>query len=472
MATTVLQKIRDRFLPGSQFPPPDLAAVWSEIERYIAFRTSDATRLRMEESIPWFERYLLSPVPRMVSRAKANLLFGEPAEVTPANDTDADNLERLISENELDTEAHRSAVVSSSEGEVWGRIVVRPDVLDVPIIEFVSRRRVIPHFAGRFVIGATFVTEWPIDSTRVNRLFETYDRGAVAAQLWAGTRTSLGLNLSLDSFEPTKGMQQIVYTGIDQPLVAFVPNSIDDNPSRGFSDYRGLEERFFAINRATTIGDHNTDLAGKQRALVDAKYVDANGRALAGADVFVRHSDAGDIDESAPLQMIDYSYNADGVTTWLDHLIDSTLSFGGTSPQLVGRQLDGAAVSGVALRLKMIHSLLEASGAGRYADRGMRRLITFAQMIDSRPTTFGGFGRKWASPSEPPGFERQDGLPRDDLEAATVLATVVGAEAISVAERVAFLHPDWSQERIDEEVATLESEAKQVAERPITLPRA
>lgn len=472
MATPLLQRIRDRFsLTGAEWPPRDLRGMWEEIEKFEAFRRSEEGPIRMLASVQWWERYLISPVPRMISGASANLLVGEPPEWTAASEADQKRLDYLVSENELDTELHRAAMISSSEGEVWGRICYRPDLLDVPVIEFVSRRRVIPHFAGRFLLGATFVTEWAEAGIEVFRLFEHYEAGAISNELYRGTRTSLGQPVSLDSYEHTAGMIEMVLTGFDKPLIAFVPNTLDADPGRGYSDYCGLEDRFLSINRATTIGDTNTELAGKKRALLDVEYAQS-GSTIAGEEIWIRDAQSDNLGEKSPLEIIDFSYDASQITTWLDHLIDSTLSFGGTSPQLVGRQLDGAAVSGTALRLKMIHSLLESAGKGRFLDRGVVRLMHFCQVIDSRPTIQLGFGRPWSKPDEDPGFERQDGLPRDDLEAATYIATLTGAEAISIEQRVAYLHPDWDKDQIDNEVAAIEGDRPEATALPAIMPPA
>lgn len=462
MALTVLERIRRVFLPGDRWPPEQLREVWEEIERFEAFRQSDEEVLRLLSFTPTSSPYMISPVPRMISRASANLLVGEPPEFTAAAEADQQRLDFIVEENMLDTELHRSAMIASSEGEVWGRICYRPDLLDVPLIEFVSRRRVIPYFAGRFLLGATFVTEWQTGTTEVHRLFEHYERGAIIAEVFRGTNAFLGTRIDLNQFEETAGMPEVVYTGFDQPLVAFVPNSIDTDPDRGFSDYQGLEDRFLGINRATTIGDTNTEIAGKKRALVDSKYVQ-HGRELTGDEVWVRDSEVTSLDSASPLQMIDFNYDATQITTWLDHLIDSTLGFSGTSPQIVGRQLDGAALSGIALRLKMVHSLLEQSGKGRFLDRGVRRLLHFAQVIDSRGVNELGFGRPWSKPDEIPAMERQDALPHDDMEAASIVSTLVGSESISFEERVAYLHPEWDEDQRSEEVSRLKKIAEETA---------
>lgn len=452
---------------GSTWPPRQLAPTWEQIGRYAAFRCSDEVALRQYEGLGYWNRYMISPVPRMISRAKANLLFGEPAEFEAANEADQDRLENIVRENDLDALDHTAAVLSSSEGEVWGRIVFRPDLLDVPIIEYVSRGRVIPYFSGRFLVGATFITEFVEGDFEIYRLFETYDRGSVSAELFRGTRTSLGQPQDLGYYPQTAGTPEVAYTGIPEPLIAFIPNSIDANPARGYSDYAGLLDRFLGINRAVTTGDTNTELAGKQRALVDGTYVGRN-NTLNADDVYVRDDKEGSIESHKPLEILEYTYNAEQIVKWLDHLIDSTLQFGGAAPQLVGRSIDGAAVSGTALRFKAIHSLLEASGSGRYFDRGLQRLLRQAAVIDSRPVAQLGFGRGWTDVQEKPTIARQDGLPTDDFEAAQELSLLVGAEAISIEERVAFLHPEWTEDQQKEEVQKIKDENAPVV--PPSLP--
>ena len=401
----------------------------------------------------WDAPYIIDPLPRLISRASANLLFGEPAVFTPGNENDADQLNALVTANELDSELLRAAMIASSEGEVWARIVVQPSLLDHPIIEWVSAARVIPHFQGRFVVGATFVTEWATGASETYRLLETYEAGLITNTLYCGTRGSGGTRVALDSFPPTQGRPDEQPTGIEQPLVAFVPNSLGADPSRGISDYRGLEERFLALNQSVTVGQQNLKLAGKKRALVDAEYLDTRGRLPDGDDVYVRQNKDSIMGEaSKPVSMIDYAYDSAPVTAWVNHLIDTTLTYAGVAPQSVGRSVDGGAVSGTALKLKMSHSLIEAAGKGRHFDKALGQLLRFAAILDSRPTTQGGFGRRWTDANTQPAVTRADGLLRDDTEAADVLTKLVGAEAISVEQAVGYWQPHWSPDQIAAEV--------------------
>ena len=455
-AVSIIGAINEQVWGRNTWPPPGMGRRWEEIELFAALRDSDDDRLRQEASVSWQAPYVLNPLARMVSRASANLLFGEPATFTPGDQQDSDLLGDLVMANDLDSELMRAALISSSEGEVWGRIVVAPALLDYPIIEWCSGSHVIPHFRGRFVTGATFVTSWQTGNTEVHRLLEHYEPGVIRSQLYRGTRGRIGTEVNLERFGPTEQTPAEVFTGIEAPLVAFIPNSLGVDPTRGVSDYRGLEQRFLALNEAVTVGQQNLKLAGRKRALVDAEYLDVNGQLPDGDDVYVRQDRDSTLGEAGkPLQMIDYSYDSAAVTAWIEHLIDTTLTFAGVAPQSVGRSVDGGAVSGTAMKLKMSHSLMEAAGKGRAFDRGLRRLLKFAAVLDSRPTTEGGFGRRWTAPDSEPTVNRSDGLLRDDKEAAEVLTTLINAEVVSQEEAVRWWNPEWTEDQVRDELARI-----------------
>ncbi len=454
----IFSELNARILGRNTWPIPAVAARWEEIELFRALRLSDETRLRQEASVSWRYPYTITPIPRMLSRASANMLYGTPPSLRPENDADADRLDFVVNENDLLSELVRGAMISSSEGEVYGRILVQPALLDTPIIEFVSGRRVIPHFSGRFLTAATFVTEWQEASNDFFRLFETYEAGAITTELYRGSMNGVGSKVALDSYARTEGMQETVLTGIARPLVAFIPNSIDDPPDRGFSDYRGQEARFLAINEGVTIGQGNVRLTGKSRAFVDKAYTDERGHLPQGADVFIRKSrDSTAGEATKPVEVLQYSFEASSLIAWIDHLLDTSLILSGMAPQLVGRSVDGGAISGTALRLKASYALIESSGKGRHFDRGLNWLLRCGAVIDSRPTTQNGFGRRWSKPDGQVTIERADPLPHDDQEAAQRLVLLTNADAISTEEKVRAVHPDWDQKRIDDEVAAIEN---------------
>ena len=455
----VLEYINRRVLGRNDWPPPAFVDYWRDLELYAALR--DANEPILRQFAQWEHRRpsVHTSIARLIARTSANLLFGTPPHFNAASDTDQARMDFVVKENGLDAELHRAGVVSSSEGAVWGRIRVDPAVCDAPIIDFESARCVIPLFAGRFVAGATFIEEEQDEAT-VWRRFETYEPGAVTTALYRGSSSSLGEKVGLDSHPLTEGRDAVVYTGFDAPLCVFIPNSIDADPTRGISDYHGIVQRLLGISEAATVGMENLRLAGQQRALVDERYL-VGGRLPAGDHLLVtRQDDRTAGDAASELQMLTYSFDAAAIISFTDHLIDTTLALAGIAPEIVGRNLDGQAVSGTALRFRMIHSLMEAAGKSGYFERGVRRLINMAAVIDSRPIADGGFGRKWAKADGEHVLELEDSIPRDDEEASRILLTLFNAEAISQETAISYFHPDWTDAQVKEEVKRIADEHK------------
>lgn len=447
-------------LGRNTWPPAAYVDYWETLELYGALRDTREDVLRgYHEHFEARRALVHAPVARMISRASANLLFGRAPNIDAAVESDAKRLEFLVDENGLDAELHRAAIVASSEGGVWGRIKVDPALLDAPIVEFESPRCVLPYFEGRFVAGATFIEEEE-DGNTVYRRFETYGPGFVETRLFRGTRTRLGEEQSLTAHPITDGRDAMVATGFDRPLVAFVPNSIDSRVDRGVSDYHGLVRRLFGITEASTVGVENLRLAGQQRALVDERWISPKSGTLPARDnvLVVSKDDVNAGEPASDLQMLEYAFDAAALIAYTEHLIDTTLQFAGIAPEIVGRNATGGPVSGTALRMRMIHSLMENAGKGRYFDRGVRRLLRMAAVIDSRRTTEGGFGRRWSSPDSDPTIERADSIPPDDDEAARILVALTNAEAISLEEKVAYFHPDWTERKVAEEVQRIKDE--------------
>lgn len=444
---------------ANAWPPTSEKYVWAHVGLLSAFRRSDQVRLRKEAGIAAHEPYTILPLPRMISRASAGMLFGEPAEFGDVNDSDSERIAYIVEQNGLDAELVRSALISSSEGDVFGRVILRPDLLDVPIIEFVSRASVIPEFAGRFLTGATFVTEWREGNNEYMRLFERYTAGSVENTLHRGTTSAKGPRVALNSYHRTKGMIDVVSTGFDKPLCVFIPNTIDSDPTRGFSDYEGLQDRFLSINEEETIGHKNVLMTGLKRAFIDGAYVGPNGAPPRSDNFLVRKSDDQMAGEGTdPLKILEYSFEAAELISWVDHMIDLSILAAGMSPQLVGRNIDGQAISGTAMKLKMAHALIESSGKGRYLDRGVKQLLAFAKIIDSRRMADGGFGRSYRDVFSVPSMQRAEALPRDDQEAAQRVVLLTNADAISLEERVRFINPDWSEKQVGEEVDRIKEE--------------
>jgi hypothetical protein len=217
-------------------------ARWDEIELFAALRTSDA-----RGSAGSFDPVSLSvhvtPVPRMISRASANMLYGSrPSSRRRRRRSRRARLHR-VRERSCVRELVRGAMIASSEGEVYGRIVVAPAMLDAPIIEFVSG-------------GSHPALQWtlPVSAQRSCRMGRRAQRRLSPVR---NVRSridhvrSLSRHADVDRYRPVRARFVSAYEGREGNLdrhrssaLRLHSEQIDADPTRGFSDYRGLEERF------------------------------------------------------------------------------------------------------------------------------------------------------------------------------------------------------------------------------------
>ena len=80
------------------------------------------------------------------------------------------------------------------------------------------------------------------------------------------------------------------------------------------------------------------------------------------------------------------------------------------------------------------------------------------QRLDAMADAAGGFQRAWTSPDLEPTVDRRAGLPTDDLEEAQRHQALLAAGAESTRNAVRELHPDWTDDQVDEEVAAIKAE--------------
>lgn len=120
----------------------------------------------------------------------------------------------------------------------------------------------------------------------------------------------------------------------------------------------------------------------------------------------------------------------------------------------------GLALSGTALRLRLIPTTKAGAGKARPWDDALPRILSLMARLDALPDQAGGFGRSWSDPITAPSVERGESLPVDEVEESQVEATLVGAGVRSVFRSVQRQNPDWDDAQVEEEVARIRDDAR------------
>jgi hypothetical protein len=330
------------------------------------------------------------------------------------------------------------------------------------------------------------------------RHLEIHADGVVEHALYRGTRAKLGSPRRLDEQEETAELtteldengDRYVWNHRLPMLMGRVSNGrkrVKRLGNLGVSDLYAIRDDLLDLNEAKTIGSENMRLTAKRRVVVPESALTPNdsvpfkgsivdrgdgimvpssqaGRFDAGEDVLVTTALDAELgrDPAGAFKVLEYTFDAGPLIDWKRDLIESALTRAGLTPQSVGvvtGQGDGLALSGTALRLRLIPQTRAGRGKARPWDDELPKIIGLMALVDALPPEDGGFGRGWTDPVTMPAIEREEELPHDEVEDAQVEATLVGARVRSRLTSIRNQHPDWTDEQVDEELAAIDSDA-------------
>ena len=448
-AETLIQRLE----AASQWPLEP--KVTDRVSFLAALREADEVSLRAFLRWERERDYVPDPLPSVVARAHADLLWGETPEIEPANEADTEQLLAITEGCDLQSEGHRAAMVASSEGEVWWHAYVDRVAADTPQIQFFSRASVIPLWRSGYPLAVALVTIVEATDTEVLRLVAVHEVGRVVHRLYRGTTVQLGNPVPLASHADTETLMDEWRHNLGVMLAGRILNKPSAPGSTlGGSDYQGVERLFLALNEASTIAVEGARLTAKPRLFVDRKYLDERGDFPAGADIFQLDNRDGADGEKAGIVAVQYDFKAQELISYMRDLTDRAVTRAGLVAQWVGASVDGRAETGTALRVRMIPATLTAQGKARYMTQGVRQALLCAQLLDALPVESGGFGRAWTL-QEPPSITFKDPVPNDEQEEAQRLSLLTSAEIQSRRTSITELHPEWDEAQVDEEVARL-----------------
>ncbi len=451
------EKLLKRLEVAEQWPLKSERRIHEEIALWRALREGD--RKYLANYVEWADdrTYYLDPLAERIPETWADLLFGDDPTIEPAAEGDAPLLEEIVEENDLPSSLQEAEETCAAEREVWWRVFKDSTVLSVPTVEWHSRLDVIPEYVGRKLAAAAVVSEVGREEgeqTRkatVWRYIAIHEEGVMFNYLFKGEDCRLGERKELTDHPAVADLQEIWDHGLASMLVGRVVNKrAPRNEAR--SVYHGIRDYLLALNENFAIGQENARLTGKKRAVVTPDMLDADGNFPADADVWIRQHTDGDPDKPGDgLVQVEWEFDATALIQWDDHLEERAITRARIAPQLIGQNTEGA-LTGPALRARLLDTLLARMGKGRFWDDELPQCIAAAQMVDDLPEHQGGFGRDWSKPAERPSVERGDALPVDATEEVQRIASEIGAEILSTQTGIEERHPDWDEERVTDEL--------------------
>lgn len=332
-------------------------------------------------------RYLSANFAGLMSRVMADMLFGEKI-VFDTNDKNNQGwLSGLIDDNHLIAQLYESELGNSRRGDAVFKLRIGPSensptapstviieeitpgiyfpVLDVSASRYTPKEDVL---AWTFVQnGQTYLHK---ETHRPGYIFHEIYRYDPAKEVITSTE-----DVTQFGFVPQEE------TKIETSLIFHVPNVRDGN-FFGTSDYRDLEQLFFALNNRITKIDNILDKHSDPILAVPPGVIDEKGQVKKSAlNMFVVDNENPGFNKP---EYIVWNANLEWAFKEVDKIIDMLYMFSGIAPASTGYQSDqsaGQVASGRALKFQLLSTIRKRNQKKIYYDIAIKEMLETAMEL-------------------------------------------------------------------------------------------
>lgn len=364
------------------------------------------------------QRYITLNACRLMSNTTADLMFGARPKIDAPSGAQRDRVDELVRRSILHARLHEAAVQMSWAGGAFLEVIVWNGQV---WIETARANEIYPQGPlmpdgqyASYVRYATTEVPGPGVTTQKLLLTTIYERGSIRRVLYR-----LSERLSIES-DPLPMDQWPAFaaaappseqrTGIDGCSLIYLPNRVGDCEET--SDYDGLLEFQDSLNAkfaqlARVLAQH----ADPKLAMPEAA-ADPSGAVPATHNVFFFRSK-----EEIP-QYITWSAELDAAMRDRDAAINAFCAGAEMSPVLLGIRQGATPDAARKLRLEATKDLAKTNRKALVVQPAIALAIETALRMDQATPL------RRSYPVEPVGVEMRDGLPIDELDRATVIATL------------------------------------------------
>lgn len=429
------------------------------------------------------------PLAADIIETSSTLLFGEPlafafpgkkvkAEdgTTSTKDTQSSQtssrLDKVMNNDEVHSSFLLGGQLQSAFGGVYGRIVVDKEVSDVPFFDFVDADRAVPEFRWGRLVAVTFWTLLAADDSKGGwwRHLERHEPGRVLHGLYRGEKDRLGTLEPLNDHPVTAQLiPQLVSgneipTGIDELAVGFIPNSTMNPIWRNIPDLRPLGRPDLSsdvLGILDSLDETYTSLMrdvrlAKARLVATAAMLTDHGPGKGTSiDIDREVFEAINGDPNNPiLQAHQFAIRVDEHIRIGDDLMSKAIRKAGYSPWSFGLNDDGTAMTATEVEAKAARSFETRKAKSRYWLAFLQRMVPRLLAIDAHH--FAGEGSK--ADIEDIEITWPPAVKDTDLVRAQTVQAWDAAKAVSLETKVRYLHSDWDEDRVTEEIEKIKEE--------------
>ncbi|WP_432679349.1 hypothetical protein ACRAJ3_11450 [Rhodococcus pyridinivorans] len=430
-------------------------------------------------------RRLHAPIPAEIAGLSATALFSKPPTVlAPANVTIVTEdgkvntvrdeaiqkrIDDMFNAPRFHSALYTAAETCSALGGVYGRVVRDRSVQDDPWIEWVDPDRAIPDWHRGRLRAVTFFTELDNggDTRNVWRHLERYERGRIVHELYRGTSNTLGKLVPLAEHPDTATMDVDLDTdgysyiplGEQVLAVEYVPNKLP-NPewsadnylsNMGASDcgapdlvplYHEIDHTYSSLMRDVHLG--KTRVFASRDIL---SHRGPGGGLTWNEDQELYTQVNSKIGKDNSVESI-FEFHQPSIRV-LEHdqvgemLLREVLRRTGYSPVSFGMS-DEVAQTATEAAGKKESTVTTTEGKARYFGVALQHLTTTCLQLAG------------VNIAEPVDIDWPPFAQESDLSRGQTVQAWETARAASTRTKVRYLHQDWTEEQVDEEVALIE----------------
>lgn len=329
-------------------------------------------------------RYISANFAGLMSRVMADMMFGEKISFDFKDKQNQKFAESLIDDNHLIAQLYESELANSRRGDAVfkmriGQLENNPAAESTVIIEEIPASIYFPTLdvtAARFT-PKDDVLMWTFERNSTIYLHkETHRPGYIFHEIYSydPNKRQIIMTQNVEDF----GFKATEETKVDHSLIFHIPNVRDGN-FFGTSDYKDLEQLFFALNNRITKIDNILDKHSDPILAVPPGVIDEKGQVKKEAlNMF-------EVDNENPgfnkPEYIVWNANLEWAFKEVDKVVDLLYMFSGIAQASTGYASDqagGMAESGRALKFKLLATIRKRNQKIIYYDIALKEMLETA----------------------------------------------------------------------------------------------
>ena len=417
----------------------------------------------------------------IIAKKSADFLIGDGVQISAGKEDNSKEqlaLDRIKAENDLDILLYESALANAYRGDSFLKVRYGQEYAGMYPEEFDPYRTIVESVNAEYVFPETakhnsnLITAYHIAiPVRISESEEVTKEKNFKLQVeshYAGRIEYSEFELTVMVTDPTGvpieykignqiGQTQVVQTGIPIPLVVHIPNFSFDDGWEGLDDLTELKPLFDELNNrlsqvASILDKHsNPALALPMGLMVE----DENGRPMFN----VQDSKVFELDEKDRIpQYVTWNGQLQECYSEIDRLIEMILVTAEIPAVALGKGGDAgtSGSSGLAIKFRLNSLISKIKRKRKYYEKGLKKVLLIAQHLEK---IVGVADYEVTTPK----FIFTDGLDKDEVAMANMMAVRTGGAITMSQKRAIMLLDGLTEEQAEAEIARIEEEQKSQA---------